>query len=73
MIKPVTYEDVVKLVDRLTVADRHKLLAHLSQSTPPEALSTDEWMAKFAAVRVRVAPGPLFSDRREDWYDDDGR
>jgi hypothetical protein len=63
-----TYEEVVKLADQLSPDEQHALIEHLQKHRQRPRLSWDAWDALLASVRVSAGPGPLFSDRREDWY-----
>ncbi len=67
------YQEVVKLTEMLSQADKDRLMQYLREKKQEQALSLEEWWARLEAVRYRIAPGPNFSDRRQDWYDDDGR
>ncbi len=38
-----------------------------------QLLTGDAWWEAFNSLIIRVPVNPDWSDRREDWYDDDGR
>lgn len=69
----VPYQEVVQLAEQLTLDEKKALIAHLQRQTPPQMMSYSEWRALIDSVTVSIEPGPQFSDRREDWYDDDSR
>lgn len=69
----ITYEEVVRLAEQLTVDEQRELIAHLEELAQHQALSAAEWDTLLISARVSIPPGPDFSDRRADWYDDDGR
>ena len=67
------YKEVVRLVDQLSPEERQSLVEHLQRLAQRVGFEPDEWLARLEQVQVNIPPGPKFSDRREDWYDDDGR
>jgi len=67
-------DDVIKLADQLSVADRERLLAHLlEQRKDPRHLSQEEFEALLDAATISTPVLGDISNRREDWYGDDGR
>jgi hypothetical protein len=68
----ISYEEVRRMADQLSHDEREALIVYLLKERPTQKLSTEEWTALFNAS---ILPGRIegFSDRREDWYDDDGR
>ncbi|MBZ0307149.1 MAG: hypothetical protein K8I82_13850 [Anaerolineae bacterium] len=68
---PISYEMLVQLVEQLSEAQRQDLMRRLgatvSQHLPEEKLA----LLRTVQFEVEVLEEP--SDRREDWYDDDGR
>ena len=69
----VTYDQVVRLAEQLSPQEQKALIAHLQTISKQRELSSDEWKALLDSSKVSIPPGPNFSDRRIDWYDDDGR
>lgn len=69
----VRYEEVVRLADQLSPSEQKALIAYLQDVAKQRELTQDEWNAAIDAVKVSIPPGPSFSDRRADWYDDNGR
>lgn len=69
----VTFEEVAKLADKLSPEDRQALITHLQERTQHRKLRPEEWNALLNSITISIPPGPKFSDKREDWYDDDGR
>jgi|GEM_PF-729785 hypothetical protein len=65
--------NVVQLADTLTVEEQHALIVHLQDVAKRRQLTDDEWWYLLRSIQIDIPPGPLFSDRRQDWYDDDGR
>lgn len=68
-----TYEQVIKLTEALTDEERQSLIAHLQQQSQKRPLTSQEWRALFEANIVHTPVLKDFSNRREDWYGDDGR
>jgi hypothetical protein len=69
----VTYEEVAKLAEQLTREEQQALIAHLQGIAQERKLSDHEWNSLIDSVKVSIPPGPYFSDKRSDWYDEDGR
>jgi hypothetical protein len=70
----VNFEEVVHLVERLTRQEQRKLLRHLQTLADQRELTVDEKKALLDSVVIDAGPiSPHYSDRREDWYDDDGQ
>src|SRR5689334_18065068 len=69
----ITYGEVEKLAEQLSPAEQQALINHLQALAQQRALSRDEWWTLIDSITVNVPPGPAFSDRREDWYSEDGR
>ena len=69
-----TLNDVIKLADQLSLADRERLLSYLlEQRKDPSQLNQEEFEALLDAATISTAVIGNISDRREDWYGDDGR
>jgi hypothetical protein len=66
------YEQIVEAVDKLPLDKRRALLNYLA-NIERRALTNTEKHQVIDAVRRDIAPGIAFSDRRSDWYEDDGR
>jgi hypothetical protein len=70
----ITYETLVELVEQLPSDQRQALLARLLEKTKTRPLNVDERKALFESMIVDLgAVSAQYSDRREDWYGDDGR
>jgi len=70
----ITFDQIVELVERLPQEQQHSLLVHLLGKSQTHPLSSDERKALFESMMVDLgAVSPMYSDRREDWYDDGGR
>lgn len=68
------FDAVVILAEQLSDEEQRALVARLLEKRPnPNDLSYEEWEAIFDSMIMPGAPGPDWSDRREDWYGDDGR
>jgi hypothetical protein len=67
----ISYEAVVQLVDQLSAREQQNLIAHLEAVSRQRELTFDEWRALLKASQLPGLPGPAFSDRRSDWYDDE--
>ena len=68
-----TYEDVLKLAEQLTLEEQQTLLDQLQQRVEDKKRAKEEWKRRFEAVILRAPVLQEPSPRREDWYDDDGR
>jgi len=69
----ITYDDVVKLAEQLTLDEQETLARHLQQHAEEKKRRVEEWKKRFEAVIIRLPVLEEPSIRREDWYDDDGR
>ena len=69
----ITFEELVKLVDRLPPQQQTQLTAHLLDLARKRQLSVQEKMnlLRTAQIDIEVIEEP--SVRRADWYSDDGR
>ena len=68
----VTYEEVVRLAEQLTAVEQDALLEHLQKIAQHRQLTIEERKALFESLVTDLGPvSPDYSDRREDWYDDD--
>lgn len=69
----VEFETLLDLVDQLSDEQRHMLMRHIQQSEDT-AVTQDEWKTLFESTLLDLGPVVSdFSNRREDWYGDDGR
>lgn len=73
IIAQVTYVQVVRLAEQLTHEEQKALIAHLQGIAKERELTYEAWETLFESMKFSSLPGPNFSDRRADWYDDDGR
>lgn len=69
----ISFDELVKLVDRLTPQEQRQLTTHLLTRTRQRELSLEEKMALLRAAQIDVTVKVEPSIRREDWYGDDGR
>lgn len=71
----IPYETLVTLVDQLPEEQKAELLRKLLQNLKPAELSAEDKVRLLKAIQSNtpLAEGAEFSDRREDWYGDDGR
>jgi DNA mismatch repair ATPase MutL len=70
----INYEQLLQLVDQLTEAQQSDLIDRLLEKAKTRQMSVDERKALFEALKVDLgAVSSEYSDRRADWYDDDGR
>lgn len=68
------YEDVVSLVDKLTPEEQQAIVRHVLEKPTKKKLSPEEFQALLESMSLDLGPLPAnWSDRREDWYGDDGR
>ncbi len=67
------YDAVLLLVDQLTPEQKQNLIAHLQTVSKQRELSFEEWEALLETLRGDTRLTCSYSDRRVDWYDDDGR
>lgn len=68
-----SYEEVVKLAEQLSRPERDKLIAHLQKRAQNRKLSVEEWTALLDSITVNTPVLTEPSNRREDWYGEDGR
>ena len=66
------YDAVLLLVEELTPDEREALAIRL-KDTNPDFPATDDWQARFDVLISGVPVVGELSDRREDWYGNDGR
>ncbi len=70
----ISYETLVSLVDKLPDEQQHDLLRRLLDKARNQALTVNDRLALLESMTVNLGPVlPDYSDRREDWYGDDGR
>jgi restriction endonuclease S subunit len=69
----VTLEEVLKMAEQLSTQDRNILIEHLQEQARQRKLTKDEWLALFDSMKYNVPVAEGWSDKREDWYSDDGR
>jgi hypothetical protein len=70
----ISYETLVSLVEKLPNEQQHDLLLRLLVKSKNEPLTVDDRLALLDSMVVDLGPVlPGYSDRREDWYGDDGR
>ncbi len=70
----IPYETLVELVDQLDAEQKRQLVAHLSEGAQSRKLTAEEKISISRSMTLNLGPiSPNFSDRREDWYGDDGR
>lgn len=69
----VSYEQVIEIVDQWPVEQQRALITHLQERTESETLTAAEKMALLRSVMFDIPVINDISNRREDWYDDDGR
>ncbi|MBC8100943.1 MAG: hypothetical protein H7Y11_15995 [Armatimonadetes bacterium] len=67
------YDAVVILAEQLTPDEQRALVEHLQHIASTRQLSYAEWKTVFEAMKITIPLVGEFSDRREDWYGDDGR
>jgi hypothetical protein len=67
------YDAVLLLVEQLTPNERKTLAAQLTDPGAHTALTPEDWQSRFKSLVSGAAVVGRFSDRREDWYSDDGR
>lgn len=70
----IDYEQLVALVEQLSPEQQSDLLARLLEKSRTRQLTSQERKALLESMTIdlgSVLPG--YSDRREDWYGDDGR
>jgi hypothetical protein len=69
----ITYEAVVKLAEQLSPEAQKALIEHLQEIAKQRELSFEEWKAILESMVIDTPIVGEFSDRRVDWYHDDGR
>jgi hypothetical protein len=67
-----TFDAVVLLVEQLTDDEQQALMATVVDKQQ-DKVSASEWMKRLESVMIASNPGPLYSDSRAAWYDDDDR
>ncbi len=70
----IDYEQLVALIEPLSPEQQTDLLARLLEKSKTRQLTSQERKALLESMTIdlgEVLPG--YSDRREDWYGDDGR
>jgi hypothetical protein len=72
-MEQISYEAVVKLAEQLSPEAQKALIEHLQEIAKQRELSFEEWKAMFDSLKIDTPIEGDFSDRRSDWYDDDGR
>jgi hypothetical protein len=76
----ISFDELVEAVKRLTVHEKELLKAKLEEGVveeekpDPSRLSSEEFSLILDEMVIDVGEMlPTYSDRRQDWYDDDGR
>lgn len=70
----IDYEQVVALVEQLSPEQQTDLLVRLIEKSKTRRLTGQERKAVLEAMTLDLGAVVLgYSDRREDWYSDDGR
>jgi hypothetical protein len=70
----IDYEQVVALVEQLSPEQQTDLLTRLLEKSKMRQLTSQERKALLESITIDLgAVLPGYSDRREDWYGDDGR
>lgn len=70
----IDYETLVQLVEQLPDEQKHALVERLIHNPSQSILSPQDKVARFQSMSLSA--GTLlggYSDRRADWYDEDGR
>lgn len=65
-----SYEQIIEVVDKLPRDQKRELLTHLMMDRPT---NDTEWWALVEEAHINIPVIGAYSDRRDDWYDDDGR
>jgi hypothetical protein len=69
-----SYETVIDLVEQLPFEEQKTLLFHLLGKAKNHRLDKDERKKLFHSMVVDLGKvSPAYSERREDWYGEDGR
>lgn len=67
----VSYEEVVRLAEQLGPLEQEALIEHLQKIAQQRQLTIKERKALFESLITDLGSvSSNFSDRREDWYDD---
>jgi hypothetical protein len=69
----ITYDAVARLAEQLSPEEQLALIEHLQEVAKQRELSFEEWKALFDSLKIETPIVGVFSDRRVDWYDDEGR
>ncbi|MCC6801241.1 MAG: hypothetical protein IT319_00040 [Anaerolineae bacterium] len=70
----IPFETLVELVEQLPSDQQQALLIHLLDKTKNRPTSAADKKALLESMMVDLgAVSPEYSDRRDDWYGDDGR
>ena len=70
----ITLNEVIQLVDQLAPEELAALEEYLHNRATQQKLSIGEKKALLDSLVINVGEVlPGYSDRREDWYDDEGR
>lgn len=72
-MEQISYEAVAKLAEQLSPEAQKALIEHLQEIAKQRELSFEEWKAMLDSLKIQTPIVGGFSDRRSDWYDDDGR
>lgn len=70
----IPYETFLEMIEQLPVEQQKDLLMRLLDKSKTYQLNNEERKKLFHAMIIDLGKvSPEYSDRREDWYDDDGR
>lgn len=69
----ITSDEVIKWAEQLPLTEQQTLIARLQAVIKHRTLKDNEWQSLLQSITVNIPPAAHFSDRREDWYDDNGR
>ncbi|MCA0455563.1 MAG: hypothetical protein LCI00_16430 [Chloroflexi bacterium] len=67
-----TSDEVVKWAEQLPPAEQQALITRLQAVVKQPTLNQDEWQSLLKSITIHSPAAAHFSDRREDWYGDDG-
>jgi hypothetical protein len=68
------YDDVTSLVDKLTPEEQQALVKHVLEKPKPRKMTAEEFSDWLESISLDLGALLIgWSDRREDWYGDDGR
>jgi hypothetical protein len=73
MMAQATLDEVLRLAEQLSQQDQQALIAHLQAVSQQRKLSFQEWKTLYDSLKMHTPVLKDFSNRREDWYEDDGR